>query len=88
MSDACSIVFTEERAQALVEFAHRFIGADEDVVILYCAPKSLDHDVVQCTAFAIHTGAYIMALQNTSKGVAGIFAALIGVEDFGQAFGL
>ena len=58
---AC-IVFTEERAQALIEFAHRFIAADEYVVILYRAPEPLNHDVIQCAAFAIHTDAYIMAL--------------------------
>jgi hypothetical protein len=70
------IVFTEELTQALIEFTHRFIGADEDVVILYRAPEPLDHDVIQCAAFAIQTDAYIMALQNPGKGVGGILASL------------
>ena len=83
-----SIVFIEERAQALIEFAHRFIAADEDIIILHRAPESLDHDVIQCAAFAIHTDAYIMALQHSSKGLAGILTALVGIEDFRQAFGL
>ena len=82
------VVFAEERAQALVEFVHRFIAADEDVVILYCAPKPLDHDVVQCSAFAVHADSYPPAVQNSGERVAGILAALVGIEDLRHAFGL
>ena len=84
---AC-VVFEEERAQALVEFAHCFVAADEDVVILHRAPEPLDHDVVQGSAFAIHADADPMAFQYSGEGVAGVLAALVGVEDPGLPFGL
>ncbi len=72
----------------MVEFRHRFVGTDKDVVILYSTPKSFNHNVVQCTTFTIHADPDIMALQNTSEGVTGILTALIGIEDFRPVFGL
>ena len=57
---AC-VVFTEERGQPLIEFAHPLVATDINVVILYRAPETLDHDVVQGASFAVHAVAELPA---------------------------
>lgn len=72
---AC-VVFAEERGQALIEFAHGLVATDIDVVILYRAPQTLDHDVVQGPSFAIHTDFNLMGFEHTCEGFTGELASI------------
>ena len=85
---SAGVVFAEECGQPLIQLTHGFIATDVDVVILHCAPESLDHDVVQSPAFAIHTDLDLMGLEHARKGLASELAALVAVEDLRDAFGL
>ena len=57
------IEFTKECGQAVIEFSHDLIATDIDVVILYCAPQTLDHDVFQSASFAVHAGLNLMVFE-------------------------
>ena len=52
-----------------------------DVLVLHCAPQSLDKDVVQCTPLSIHADFHPMLLQSARKAVTGELSPLIRVED-------
>lgn len=51
-------------------------AADEDVAILYRAPESFDHEVIQSATCAIHADAYFMVLQRPGNRAARILAPL------------
>ena len=75
---SAGVVFAEERGQPLIEFAHRLVVADIGIIILHGVPETLDHDVVQGPALAIHAD-----LNTTSLEHARELAALITVKDLG-----
>lgn len=39
------VIFVEERGQALIEFGHRLVTTDIDVIILHRGLQTLGHDL-------------------------------------------
>ena len=60
----------------------RLVGMEVDLLVFDGPPETLDKDVVEYPATAIHSDPDIVFLQQPGKRTAGKLAALIGVENF------
>lgn len=56
-----------------------------DVLVLYCSPQSLNENIVNCPAFAIHADLYALPFQRFRIQLTGKLTALIRVDDLGLA---
>src|SRR5665213_3181433 len=78
---ALVVVKVQPTANAAARLLHRGVGLDVYVLVLQAAPQLLDKDVVQVTAFAVHTNADTPGRQHAGERLAGELRALIGVEN-------
>ena len=79
-----AIVKVQPAADATARVRDRRIGLDVDVLLFQAAPQTLDKDVVEVTAFAIHADADATRGQHAGECGTGELHALIGVEIVGR----
>src|SRR3972149_7704203 len=78
---ANAVVEIEVDADTPVRLGDRAVGVQVHLFVLHAPPESLDEDVVNPAAFAIHADLDIGVFEYFGKVLAGELAALVGVED-------
>ena len=85
MSDALMwppiVVVFDILSDAVPEFAHSVHGVDVDIFCLDGSPKSLYPDVVLAAPSSVHAHADVVAGAGVNPQLAGVLAALVGIDD-------
>lgn len=58
------------------------VSSQVKMLVFEHSPKSLNENIIQSSAFGIHTDLYPIVYQYLKEMVTGELTALIGVEDF------
>ena len=79
------IVIGDPRTDPLARFPPGFEGAQINAFVFQRPPETLDHTIIDPTAFAIHRYRHLSHLQFIDPVAAGELRSLIGVEDLRRA---
>ena len=81
--ESLGVVVSDEVPDSRFEFLDILVFPDVDLLVFECTEESLDGDVVDASAFAVHRNGDTVSGQDVDMLFGRVLAALVGIEDFG-----